>query len=59
MRLSVVDAGSKTVRLVVTDATDGVPLPVYTSTWKLRLSEQVGPGGLFGPPATQQLVSPL
>jgi hypothetical protein len=44
MRLSVVDAGSNTVRLVVTDATDGVPLPVHTAKWKLRLSEQVAAG---------------
>lgn len=28
MRVSVVDTGSNTVRLLVADATDGVPLPV-------------------------------
>jgi exopolyphosphatase/guanosine-5'-triphosphate,3'-diphosphate pyrophosphatase len=59
MRLSVVDAGSNTVRLVVTDATDGVPLPVHTAKWKLRLSEQVGPDGHFGERATEELVKAL
>ncbi|MFD8722875.1 Ppx/GppA family phosphatase [Streptomyces sp. NPDC059629] len=59
MRLSVVDAGSNTVRLVVTDATDGVPLPVHTAKWKLRLSEQVGPDGHFGERATEELVAAL
>ena len=59
MRLSVVDAGSNTVRLVVTDATDGVPLPVHTAKWKLRLSEQVRPDGHFGERATEELVNAL
>ena len=45
MRMSVVDVGSKTVRLVVADAQGGIPLPVHTAKWKLRLSEQVTPGG--------------
>ncbi|MFF7314000.1 Ppx/GppA family phosphatase [Streptomyces sp. NPDC008137] len=44
MRISVMDVGSKTVRLVVSDAEAGVPLPVHTSKWRLRLSEQVTPG---------------
>ena len=47
MRMSVMDVGSNTVRLVVADAEDGVPLPVHTAKWKLRLSEQVGPGGVI------------
>ncbi|MGW5651478.1 Ppx/GppA phosphatase family protein [Streptomyces humi] len=59
MRVSVVDAGSNTVRLVVSDAAGGVPLPVYTAKWKLRLSEQVGPDGHFGEQATEQLVRAL
>ncbi|MEW2306018.1 Ppx/GppA family phosphatase [Streptomyces sp. NPDC006655] len=59
MRVSVVDAGSNTVRLVVSDATGGVPLPVHTAKWKLRLSEQVGPDGQFGERATEQLVRAL
>ncbi|WOX16445.1 Ppx/GppA family phosphatase [Streptomyces sp. N50] len=42
MRMSVVDVGSNTVRLVVADLEDGVPLPVHTAKWKLRLSERVG-----------------
>ncbi|WP_338894532.1 Ppx/GppA family phosphatase [Streptomyces sp. TG1A-60] len=45
MRMSVVDVGSNTVRLVVADAEGGVPLPVHTAKWRLRLSEQVTPGG--------------
>ncbi|MGV9252743.1 Ppx/GppA phosphatase family protein [Streptomyces sp. NPDC003697] len=50
MRISVVDAGSKTVRLVVADVnggtggTGGVPLPVHTAKWRLRLSEPASPG---------------
>ncbi|MFF8594712.1 Ppx/GppA family phosphatase [Streptomyces sp. NPDC015220] len=44
MRISVVDVGSNTVRLVVADAVGGVPLPVHTAKWRLRLSEQVRPG---------------
>ncbi|WP_086769780.1 hypothetical protein [Streptomyces bobili] len=44
MRISVLDVGSNTVRLVVADAQDGVPLPVHTAKWRLRLSEQVKPG---------------
>ncbi|MGW0706239.1 Ppx/GppA phosphatase family protein [Streptomyces sp. NPDC002643] len=45
MRMSLVDVGSNTVRLVVADAEDGVPLPVHTAKWRLRLSERVPPGG--------------
>ncbi|MDC2954464.1 Ppx/GppA family phosphatase [Streptomyces gilvifuscus] len=44
MRISVVDVGSNTVRLVVSDADGGVPLPVHTAKWRLRLSEHVRPG---------------
>lgn len=44
MRTSVVDVGSNTVRLMVADAEGGVPLPVHTAKWRLRLSEQVRPG---------------
>ena len=40
MRISVVDVGSNTVRLVVADAEGGVPLPVHTAKWRLRLAEQ-------------------
>ncbi|MCI3269532.1 Ppx/GppA phosphatase family protein [Streptomyces cylindrosporus] len=56
MRISVVDVGSNTVRLVVADAEDGVPLPVHTAKWKLRLSEQVGPGGRIPEEAVERLV---
>ncbi|MFG2794647.1 Ppx/GppA family phosphatase [Streptomyces sp. NPDC048419] len=45
MRMGVVDVGSNTVRLVVADVEGGVPLPVHTAKWKLRLSECVEPGG--------------
>ncbi|GHF40370.1 Ppx/GppA phosphatase family protein [Streptomyces griseosporeus] len=44
MRISVVDVGSNTVRLVVADADGGVPLPVHTAKWRLRLNERVRPG---------------
>ncbi|MFJ6659521.1 Ppx/GppA family phosphatase [Streptomyces sp. NPDC091377] len=59
MRLSVIDAGSHTVRLVVADAGDGVPLPVHTAKWKLRLSEQTGADGRIGEAATRQLVKAI
>ncbi|GGY05748.1 Ppx/GppA phosphatase family protein [Streptomyces djakartensis] len=56
MRISVVDVGSKTVRLVVADADGGVPLPVHTAKWRLRLSEQVAPGGPIPEQSLEQLV---
>ncbi|MFE9453733.1 Ppx/GppA family phosphatase [Streptomyces sp. NPDC006739] len=56
MRVSVVDAGSNTVRLVVADAEGGVPLPVHTVKWKLRLSEQVRPDGSIADEAVERLV---
>ncbi|MEV5880639.1 Ppx/GppA family phosphatase [Streptomyces sp. NPDC052101] len=56
MRVSVVDAGSNTVRLVIADVEDGVPLPVRTAKWKLRLSEQVGPDGTLADEAVERLV---
>ncbi|MFD0318828.1 Ppx/GppA phosphatase family protein [Streptomyces flavalbus] len=56
MRISVVDVGSNTVRLVVADAEGGVPLPVHTAKWRLRLSEQVRPGGPVPEEAVERLV---
>ncbi|MFJ4621737.1 Ppx/GppA family phosphatase [Streptomyces sp. NPDC088812] len=56
MRISVLDVGSNTVRLVVADAEDGVPLPVHTAKWRLRLSEQVKPGEPIPEEAVDQLV---
>ncbi|WP_107471175.1 hypothetical protein [Streptomyces monashensis] len=56
MRLSVVDAGSNTVRLVIADVEGGVPLPVHTVKWKLRLSEHVGPDGTIADEAVEGLV---
>ncbi|MEV6840591.1 Ppx/GppA family phosphatase [Streptomyces sp. NPDC051133] len=56
MRVSVVDAGSNTVRLVIADVEGGVPLPVHTVKWKLRLSEHVGPDGTIADEAVEQLV---
>lgn len=56
MRISVVDVGSNTVRLVVADAQDGVPLPVHTAKWRLRLSEQVKPGEAIPEEAVERLV---
>ncbi|MER7838183.1 Ppx/GppA family phosphatase [Streptomyces sp. NPDC096040] len=56
MRLSVVDVGAKTVRLVVADAEGGVPLPVHTAKWKLRLSEQVDADGRITDDSVDRLV---
>ncbi|WP_191874488.1 Ppx/GppA phosphatase family protein [Streptomyces filipinensis] len=56
MRVSVVDAGSNTVRLVIADVEGGVPLPVHTVKWKLRLSEHVGPDGTIADEAVELLV---
>ncbi|MFI1168769.1 Ppx/GppA family phosphatase [Streptomyces sp. NPDC020801] len=56
MRISVVDVGSNTVRLVVADAEGGVPLPVHTAKWRLRLSEQVRPGEVIPDEALRRLV---
>ncbi|UUU28887.1 Ppx/GppA family phosphatase [Streptomyces sp. CA-210063] len=55
MRMSVVDVGSNTVRLVVADAEGGVPLPVHTAKWRLRLSEEVPPGGNVPDEAVRRL----
>ncbi|MDL5205545.1 Ppx/GppA family phosphatase [Streptomyces sp. ALI-76-A] len=56
MRISVVDVGSNTVRLAVADAEGGVPLPVHTAKWRLRLSQQVQPGGPVPEEAVERLV---
>ncbi|MEY9997495.1 exopolyphosphatase/pppGpp-phosphohydrolase [Streptomyces sp. V4I8] len=56
MRLSLVDVGSNTVRLVVTDAEGGVPLPVHTAKWKLRLSEDVDAQGCLSEDCVGRLV---
>lgn len=56
MRISVVDVGSNTVRLVVADAEGGVPLPVHTAKWRLRLAEQIKPGGAIPEEAVERLV---
>ncbi len=56
MRISVVDVGSNTVRLMVADAEGGVPLPVHTAKWRLRLSEQVKPGDPVPEEAVERLV---
>ncbi|MFD7436201.1 Ppx/GppA family phosphatase [Streptomyces sp. NPDC059861] len=55
MRISVVDVGSRTVRLVVADAQGGVPLPVHTAKWRLRLSEHVKTGEAIPEEATERL----
>ncbi|NEY31546.1 Ppx/GppA family phosphatase [Streptomyces sp. PRKS01-65] len=55
MRISVVDVGSNTVRLVVADAEGGVPLPVHTAKWRLRLSQQVKPGEPIPQEAVERL----
>ncbi|MPY56575.1 Ppx/GppA phosphatase family protein, partial [Streptomyces spongiae] len=55
MRISVVDVGSNTVRLVVADAEGGVPLPVHTAKWRLRLSEHVAHGGRIPDESVQRL----
>ncbi|MFD7436008.1 Ppx/GppA family phosphatase [Streptomyces sp. NPDC059861] len=56
MRVSVVDAGSNTVRLVVADSEGGLPLPVHTMKWKLRLSQQMEPDGSLADSAVNQLI---
>ncbi|MGV9994583.1 Ppx/GppA phosphatase family protein [Streptomyces sp. NPDC003374] len=56
MRISVVDVGSNTVRLVVADAEGGVPLPVHTAKWQLRLSERVRPGQEIPEESLERLV---
>src|SRR5688500_17638881 len=56
MRTSVMDVGSKTVRLVVADTAGGAPLPVHTAKWPLRLSEQVTPGEPVPEQAVERLV---
>jgi exopolyphosphatase/guanosine-5'-triphosphate,3'-diphosphate pyrophosphatase len=56
MRISVVDVGSNTVRLAVADAEDGVPLPVHTAKWRLRLADHVRPGGPVPEEAVERLV---
>ncbi|MEU9356401.1 Ppx/GppA family phosphatase [Streptomyces griseoloalbus] len=56
MRTSVVDVGSKTVRLVVSDTEGGAPLPVHTAKWPLRLSESVTPGAPVPEQAVEDLV---
>ncbi|HZF91715.1 Ppx/GppA family phosphatase [Streptomyces sp.] len=55
MRISVVDVGSKTVRLVVADAEGGVPLPVHTAKWRLRLADEVQPGAPIPQTAVDRL----
>ncbi|MGW0191541.1 Ppx/GppA phosphatase family protein, partial [Streptomyces sp. NPDC003362] len=55
MRISVVDVGSKTVRLVVADAEGGVPLPVHTAKWRLRLADEVRPGAPIPQTAVDRL----
>ena len=57
MRISVVDVGSNTVRLVVADAEGGVPLPVHTAKWRLRLSEHVRPGSDIPEEDVERLVA--
>ncbi|MDN3026786.1 Ppx/GppA family phosphatase [Streptomyces sp. S.PB5] len=57
MRISVVDVGSNTVRLVVADTEGGVPLPVHTAKWRLRLSECVEPGGPVPEESVERLVA--
>ncbi|MFJ4466604.1 Ppx/GppA family phosphatase [Streptomyces sp. NPDC089424] len=57
MRISVVDVGSRTVRLVVADAQGGVPLPVHTAKWRLRLSEHVKTGEAIPEEALERLVA--
>ncbi|MFF4255742.1 Ppx/GppA family phosphatase [Streptomyces sp. NPDC001663] len=56
MRISVLDVGSNTVRLVVADAEGGVPLPVHTAKWRLRLSEHVKPGSCIPEEDIERLV---
>jgi exopolyphosphatase/guanosine-5'-triphosphate,3'-diphosphate pyrophosphatase len=56
MRMSVVDVGSNTIRLMIADADGGVPLPVHTTKWKLRLSQLVAADGHLPDESVKQLV---
>lgn len=56
MRMSVIDVGSNTIRLMVADAERGMPLPVHTEKWKQRLSEQAEEDGRLGDAAVAHLV---
>nr|WP_202425241.1 Ppx/GppA family phosphatase [Streptomyces sp. HUCO-GS316] len=42
--------------MAVADTSDGVPLPVHTVKWKLRLSERVQSDGVIGEDALHRLV---
>ncbi|MGR6968440.1 Ppx/GppA phosphatase family protein [Streptomyces cynarae] len=55
MRVSVIDVGSNTIRLMVADAERGVPLPVHTAKWKQRLSDQTDADGRMADAAVEQL----
>ncbi|MFJ9038867.1 Ppx/GppA family phosphatase [Streptomyces sp. NPDC102406] len=59
MRLSVVDVGSNTVRLVIADAEEGVPLPVHTAKWGLRLAERVDAEGRIAEETVGRLTAAL
>ncbi|MDX2542756.1 Ppx/GppA family phosphatase [Streptomyces sp. WI04-05B] len=56
MRMSVLDVGSNTVRLMVADTRNGVPLPAHTAKWRLRLSEQVEHDGVIPEESVHRLV---
>jgi exopolyphosphatase/guanosine-5'-triphosphate,3'-diphosphate pyrophosphatase len=57
MRLAVLDIGSNTVNMLVTDGNGGVPIPVHT--WKVRtgLAEHLGPDGTVGPEGLRRVVA--
>ncbi|MDP9792262.1 exopolyphosphatase/guanosine-5'-triphosphate,3'-diphosphate pyrophosphatase [Catenuloplanes nepalensis] len=57
MRIGVLDVGSNTAQLVVTDVGDGVPLPVHAVKEPVRLAEVVGRDGELGSEAIDRLAT--
>jgi exopolyphosphatase / guanosine-5'-triphosphate,3'-diphosphate pyrophosphatase len=57
MRLAVLDVGSNTVNMLITEADAGVPLPVRKLKYRSRLAELLEPDETIGPRARRRLVA--
>jgi exopolyphosphatase/guanosine-5'-triphosphate,3'-diphosphate pyrophosphatase len=57
MHLAVLDVGSNTVNLVITDGAGGVPLPVHAWKKRTRLSERLGPDGTVGAEGCRRVIA--
>jgi exopolyphosphatase/guanosine-5'-triphosphate,3'-diphosphate pyrophosphatase len=57
MRIGVLDVGSNTAHLLISDGSDGVPLPVHAVKTKLRLAEHVGADGGLSTRAVKRLAA--